>query len=153
MAYSQIGRPFNLLQWNCRSIRDKKHFLRHFLETHDVQIFALQETWLKEDESFSIPGFNIMRKGGLIGYRGGGVMIGIKNGIEFKKTQELGTDSCELVGAEILIDHGQKVNVFSVYCAPGWGLNSREVGDALAVVSNPMLVLGDFNTHVAQPVL
>jgi endonuclease/exonuclease/phosphatase (EEP) superfamily protein YafD len=32
-------------------------------------------------------------------------------------------------------------------CAPGWGLNSREVGDALAVVSHPILVLGDFNSH------
>jgi hypothetical protein len=59
----------------------------------------------------------------------------------------LGTDSCELVGAEIVIDHGQKVNVFSVYCAPGWGLNSQEVGDALAVVSHPLLILGDFNNH------
>jgi exonuclease III len=98
--------------------------LQIFLETHDVQIFALQETWLKEDESFSIPGLNIMRK---YGYRG--VMISIKNGIEFKKTLELSTDSCELVGAEIVIDHGQKVNVFSVYCAPGWGLNPREVDD------------------------
>jgi hypothetical protein len=39
------------------------------------------------------------------------------------------------------------VNVFSVYCAPGWGLNFHEFGDALAVVSHPMLVLGDFNTH------
>jgi hypothetical protein len=46
----------------------------------------------------------------------------------------LGTGSCELFGAEIVIDHGQKVKVFSVYCAPGWGLNYREVGDVLAVV-------------------
>jgi hypothetical protein len=45
---------------------------------------------LKKDESFSIPGFNVMRKHGLNGYRA--VMIGIKNGIEFKKTPELGTN-------------------------------------------------------------
>jgi hypothetical protein len=75
--------------------------LQNFLETHGVQIFALQETWLKEDESFSIPGFNIMRKDGLNGYRG---VISINNGIEFKKNS--GTDSCELVGAEIVSDHG-----------------------------------------------
>jgi hypothetical protein len=67
--------------------------------------------------------------------------------MEFKKTLALGTDSCELVGVEIVINHSQKVNVFSVYCAPGWGLNFHEFGDALAVVSHPMLVLGDFNTH------
>jgi exonuclease III len=78
--------------------------LQKKLETHDVQIFAFQETGLKENESFSNPGFNIMRKDGLNGYRG--VMIGIKNGIEFKKTPELGTNLCELVGAEIVIDHG-----------------------------------------------
>jgi exonuclease III len=106
MANSQIDRPFNLFQWNCRSIRNKKHFLRNFLGTHDVQIFALQETWLKEDESFSIPGFNIMRKDGLNEYRE--VMISIKNGTEFKKTLELGTDSCKLVGTEIAIDHALK---------------------------------------------
>jgi exonuclease III len=86
-----------------------------------------------------------MRKDGLNGYRG--VMISIKNGTKFKKTLELGTDSCELVGAEIAIDHGQKVKIFSLYCVPSWGLNSQEVGDALAVVSHPMLVLVDFNIH------
>jgi hypothetical protein len=52
-----------------------------------------------------------------------------------------------LVGAEIVIDHGQRVNVFFLYCTPGWGLTSREVGDALAVASHLMLVLSDFNTH------
>jgi hypothetical protein len=74
-------------------------------------------------------------------------MIGIKNDIKFQKTLKLSIDSYELVGAEIVIDHGQKVNVFSVYCTPGWGLNSHEVDYALAVVSHPMLVLGDLNTH------
>jgi hypothetical protein len=93
------------------------------------------------------PSLAIMKKGRLNGYRG--VMIGIKNGIEFKKTLELGTDSCELVGAEILVYHGQKVNdVFSMYCAPCWGLNSREVGDALAVVSHPMFWV--ISTHTAS---
>jgi hypothetical protein len=101
MANSQIGRPFNLFQWNCRTIKEKKRFLHY-------------------------KGHGSKRRE---------VKIGIKNVIEFKKTLELGTETCELVGAEILIDHGQKVNVFSVYCTPGWGLNSREVGDALAVVS------------------
>jgi hypothetical protein len=86
-----------------------------------------------------------MRKDGLNEYRE--VMISIKNGTEFKKTLELGTDSCELVGTEIAIDHGQKVNVFSLYCVPGWGLNPQKVGDALAIVLHPMLVLGDFNIH------
>jgi hypothetical protein len=49
-------------------------------------------------------------------------MIGFKNSFEFKKTLELGIDSCELVEAEIVIDHGQKMNVFSVYCRSSWGL-------------------------------
>jgi hypothetical protein len=44
------------------------------------------------------------------------------------------------------------VNIVSVYCT-GWTETysneeySNETGDALAVVSHPMLVLGDFYTH------
>jgi hypothetical protein len=71
------------------------------------------------------------------------VMIGIKSGIKFKKTLELGSGLFELVGADIVVDHGQKVNIVSVYCAPGWGRNSNEASDVLAVVLHSMLVLGD----------
>jgi hypothetical protein len=75
------------------------------------------------------------------------VMIKIKSGIEFKRTLEVGSGLFELVGAKIVVDHGQKVNIVSVYCAPRWGESSNQAGDALAVVSHPILVLGDFNTH------
>jgi hypothetical protein len=44
----------------------------------------------QEDESFSIPEFKNFEKDGLNG------SIGIKNGIEFKNTLELGTDLCKL---------------------------------------------------------
>jgi hypothetical protein len=70
-------------------------------------------------------------------------MIGIKSGIKLKKTLELGSGLFELVGAEIVVDHGQNMYIVSVYCAPGGGRNSNEASDALAVVSHPMLVLGD----------
>jgi hypothetical protein len=52
------------------------------------------------------------------------------------------------VGAEIVFDRGEKVNVFSVcVLCTRLSLNFQEIGDDLAVVSHLMLVLGDFNTH------
>jgi exonuclease III len=142
---SEQGQSFNILQWNCRSIKGKNHFLQICLQTHDVQIFALQETWLKEDEVFSIRGYNILHHDGTDGYRG--VLIGIKNSIQFKKTLERGGDTCNIVGAEILIDYGQRVNIVSAYCARGLALEIHTVSDVLAGIQGPILIMGDFNTH------
>jgi exonuclease III len=139
------NRTLNVLQWNCRSIKEKKHFLINFLIDHDIQVFALQETWLKDEDDFRIDGFDLVRKDGPNGYRG--VMLGVRNDISYTEILKVRTTSGELVGAEVLTNLGQKVNIICAYCAPNWGLNTREVGAALAGACHPKLVMGDFNTH------
>jgi hypothetical protein len=76
------------------SIKQKKTFVRD----DDIQIFSFQETLLREDESFNILGFNVIRIDGSAGH--GGTLLGFKNGVKFKEILTLQVSSFELIGAE-----------------------------------------------------
>jgi hypothetical protein len=64
-------------------------------------------------------------------------MIGIRNDIQYKKIFEWGSDTSDIVGAEILTDNGQRVNIVSAYCARGLALEIHEVSGVLALHSRP----------------
>lgn len=72
----------NILQWNCRSVIPKIDRLKALIANFDIDIFCLNETWLIDTKFFRILSFNIIRKDRNIAY--GGVMIGIRENIEFK---------------------------------------------------------------------
>jgi exonuclease III len=144
MANVNSGR-INILQWNCRSILRKKHFLQNLLHHHDIRIFALSETHLSSLDDFSVFNFNIVRRDREDGF--GGVLLGIRKDISFRESINGMISSCELVGAAIADEHGCCLNVISGYSAPNCRLNTVEVGNALKSLTGPLMVVGDFNAH------
>ena len=80
-AISCLFMSLIIWQWNAHSIHangiEFKEFL--FSQEHRPHIICIQETWLKEELNFKIPGYNIFRKDreGI----GGGVLIAVKEGI------------------------------------------------------------------------
>lgn len=73
---------FSLGQWNCRSILSKINDLNNFLPNLDI--LSLQETWLKENNNFSISNYNVIRKDRSL-QSGGGLVILLKNHIPFQQ--------------------------------------------------------------------
>ena len=69
-----------LLQWNARSIRNKKDELFHFLLKTDIDICLLCETWLNNKDSIKHQNFFCYRLDRQHG-GGGGVAILIKKSI------------------------------------------------------------------------
>lgn len=67
---------FSILQWNARSLFDKREELLSFVSVINVDCFIICETWLKENQNFTMPGFIISRFDRPS--RGGGVLIAIK---------------------------------------------------------------------------
>lgn len=69
-----------ILQWNCRSILNKKQELQTV--AHQYDIILLIKTWLKLELKFYLKDFNVIRKDRPLN-KGGGICICIRNNIKF----------------------------------------------------------------------
>ena len=72
-----IQNDLRILQWNCRSIKNKIGVLCKLIQIHKIDVVLLQETFLSNDKSIKINNFDIMRADR--NSQGGGVAIAIKN--------------------------------------------------------------------------
>lgn len=66
-----------ILQWNARSVVNKRDELMLLISEHNPHIISISETWLSSGQNFIIPGYRVSRKdrNGI----GGGVLIAVKN--------------------------------------------------------------------------
>jgi hypothetical protein len=71
--------PITLVQWNCRSLRNK--FPEFEARSQNIDVTILSETWLDEADIVQPRGFEVVRKE-RTEKAGGGVAIYINNIIE-----------------------------------------------------------------------
>ena len=100
----------NILQWNCRSILNKIDRFKALIFNHNLDIFCLNETWLVDSKYFRIPQFKIIRKDRDVAY--GGVLIGIRDNIEFKYLDLPVQSQIEYIAISIK----KNAFVFSIIC-------------------------------------
>ena len=70
----------NIVFWNCQGLRPKRKELQNYLLENQIDILALNETFLKPKFKFHLPGYEIYKKDRLVGTKGG-VAILVKKGI------------------------------------------------------------------------
>ena len=74
--------------WNCQGLRPKPKELQNYLLENQIDILALNETFLKPTIKFHFSGYGIYKNDRLVGTKGG-VAILVKKGIivnqEWKK--------------------------------------------------------------------
>ena len=140
---------FKILQWNCRSIKNKLDFLNIASE---YDIILLVETWLNDTDNFNLKGFTVVRFDRLYG-GGGGLAICIKNSISYVKTS-LNFNSISLETGSITVDSPLGEILISVcYRSPIQGNNiSAQEWDQFqnAIKSHKaknFIIGGDFNGH------
>lgn len=104
-----------VLNWNCRSIRNKVEEFFHFLENHEIDIAVITETWLQLNNSMYHDNYSIVRadRDSPDATRGGGVAILVRNGISYSKL-ETSTRAIEAVGITVAADP-TPVNIIAVY--------------------------------------
>lgn len=128
-----------IIQWNCRSISNKRSDLAYIVNKLQPFIICLSETWLKPDYPFRISGFSCVRKDRSDGY--GGVAILIKNSFSFNLLSlpplSDGIDAIAVVVNSICI--------VSVYIPHPSSFLYNELRHLLFNLPKPFLVLGDFN--------
>lgn len=90
-----------LVLWNAQSIKNKITEFTDYLNTNQIDLALVTETWLKPNISLSIPNYKIVRLD-RINTRGGGVAIIINENIKYTEVAVSNLKVIESVGVNIL---------------------------------------------------
>jgi hypothetical protein len=141
----------SIMLWNAQSIRLKIDELTDFLNSNQIDICLISETWLISTETCSVPNYSLYRKDRPSPTNnkrnvGGGVAIAIRNDIPHNQLPDLGLNIIESIGIEVC-----GIRFYSIYF-PGSKLNSHKhqafKSDIIKISSirNKFLVGGDLNS-------
>lgn len=130
----------SILQWNCRSIINKKNELIYMINKFKPFIFALSETWLKPNFIFKIPGYSCYRDDRVDGY--GGVAILVRNSFSSISSLNLLPHSDSFSVVSVIVNH---ICYVSLYIPHPSLLILREIKNLFVQLPRPFIVLGDFN--------
>ena len=112
----------NIVFWNCQGLRPKRKELQNYLLENQIDILALNETFLKPKFKFHLPGYDIYKNDRLVGTKGG-VAILVKKGIivnqEWKNEHFNVITDNEALAIEIELQNGNKVILATIYCPNG----------------------------------
>jgi len=138
---------------NLRAALGKKVELVDFLESNNVDVMSVNETWFKPNKAFSIPNYHVVRldRNSLVKERGGGVCILVKSAIAFTEIVEPSTfDSQEFLAIRLkgfYKDPQMELVVATYYNPPGYGTVSKDLLDWASRLGPRVILLGDFNAH------
>lgn len=133
-----------ILQWNARSLIANGQEMKKCIRDLDPKpdFICVQETWLKPNLDFIVPGFECLRKD-RPDRSGGGCATFIRTGIQYKPVKWEGALECVITQVWC---HEGKFNLINCYnpCKP---LVQAEFEDILDRVGTPIIWVGDYNAH------
>ena len=136
-----------ILQWNCQSIRARVNELNIFIGKMEKvpDIIALQETWLKEGNNFSISGYNIVRldRGR---HQGEGVATLLREGISYT-SQTIEQNEYESLLVTISSEKGSNITIINAYVPPNANHQTLLSTQEKSFSYTNSIVLGDFNAY------
>ena len=130
----------DIVFWNCQGLRPKRKELQNYLLENQIDILALNETFLKPKIKFHLPGYDIYKNGWSSHPGEKGIVI-----------QEWKNDHFNVITdneANFKLQNGDKVILATIYCPNGNpSLRLFRMIDALSKQVN---FLGDFNSKHKQ---
>nr|CAH7759048.1 unnamed protein product [Callosobruchus chinensis] len=140
----KINNNMHILQWNARSIVANRASLQHFLSNNLTHFVAVSETWLKTSHTFTLKGFNFVKK--CRNHGSGVVGIFIKEGINFT---ELNISNNFNPGIEVcaITNNNGNSNIASIYRPPDIRVSQRDLCNLFSQFTSPTIFCGDFNPH------
>ena len=141
----------NLVFWNCQGLRPKWKELRNYLLENQIDILALNETFLKPKNKFHLPGYDIYKNDRLVGTNCG-VAILMKKVIivnqEWKNDHFNVITNNEALAIKIELQNGDKVVFATIYCLNG--NPSLRLFRMINALSKQVIFLNDFNSKHKQ---
>ena len=139
------NKDLNIAHLNIRSIiqKSKQIILNDFLITNNIHIISLNETHLKEKNSFDLIGYKIYRKDREGDKKGGGVALIVANTVNHDE-YDVNTDkNTEIIAIKIKIKNTETI-IISYYIPPNADTDMNET-DKLLQQNKNILIMGDFN--------
>ena len=138
----------DIIQWNCRGIRNKRQELQILAQQCKAQALCLQETKLSPMEEYQFPGYCVFTKSQVVGLQGnahGGVAILARNNVSPIPIR-LNT---RLQAVAISLKLQRRITICSLYTPPGKSgdFTAVELEGLLDQLPKPYMVLGDINAH------
>lgn len=146
MSNSASNNALKIIQWNCRSIKDKRTELQIIIDEENPHVIALNETWLNDDEAYNIHGYKSVRKDRDDGY--GGVLLAFKESMQVAEV-DIQTDF-ECVCCTVELENTEHLSIICMYVPNSTPLLQQNLDSLLDQVTGPKLILGDFNAHGMQ---
>ena len=141
----------NIVFWNCQGLRPKRKELQNYLLENQIDILALNETFLKPKFKFHLPGNDIYKNERLVGTKVGAAIL-VKKGIivnqEWKNEHFNVITDNEARAEEIELQNGDKVILATIYCPDG--NPCLMLFRMINALSNQVIFLGDFNSKHKQ---
>lgn len=134
--------PLKFLQWNARSIQNKKHEIIHLSNTLSPTIICITETWLKPDHRFSLQGYSSYRDDRLDGHGGSMILVNNKFTCTYLTIPAHNGNDINIVGIKI-----KDINILSIYLPHPNPSILPFLRCVFLLFPPPLLVLGDFNSH------
>ena len=145
---SKFNKFSDIIQWNCRGIKNKKHELEILVAECKAQVFCLQETKLSHDDQINLRGYDFFYKHKQLApdeKAHGGVAILASQKCS-KHEIALNTP---LQAVAISIKLNKRITICSFYCPPGRNANfsKADLEALIGQLPKPFLILGDFNAY------
>lgn len=155
-AYCDHSRTtkFNLLQWNCRSLRARYNELCFLLEEETIDVACLSETFLDPDGNVSFSNFSLIHKA-RDGF-GGGSGVLIRKGVDFTNLPDPplvrtgGRFGVDVVVVKVNVTTGGTIHIVSLYNPPRRVPHSAAFWRSFlerCLSFGRVIVAGDFNAH------
>lgn len=127
--------------WNSHSVQNKISYLQKFVDSHNLKLIFLSETWLNNKSTIKLSHFKCYRAD----RNRGGVCILIHNSIPHSYLKHISLDYAEAIFLKIHSLSGD-YTVCSLYCSPA-ATRAQAKHFFMKVMSTggPIVIAGDFN--------
>ena len=142
---------------NCRSVGNKINDIKHEIYNHNLDLCALTETWIKEDENNTIPnclcpsGYNTISIP-CINRTGGGIALIYRSNLDVKLNSSYNFEAMECVDFSLNLDR-HNILLAVIYRPPNSSV--LQFANELAAymekninTSGEQIMVGDFNVHI-----
>jgi exonuclease III len=157
-----VAKPVDFTLLNTRSIRNKSHIIKDYVVDHDIDVLALTETWLCQDDDFAVRDicpsqytFHSAPRSS----RGGGVALLHKKMLKFRNQSHIKRKFKSFEFFDLFMSHSNSsLRVVIVYRPPPSKSNKSSLAlffeefpvllEQLVTTPSSLLIVGDFNFHV-----
>ena len=134
---------------NCQGIRPKRKELELYKKENEIDIVALNETFLNKKLTFKIPGHDTTRNDRSTGQKGGVAFL-VKHGLVINKEYRSSDFSIitenEALAINLDLSNNQNITLATIYCPNG--NPNLSLFQTINNLSDNVMFVGDFNSKL-----